>query len=137
VTLPLLDPGRRGYRWREVVTKLDGTARESEWMDADQVVLLVGQEAVSERDVRVVWLGGAGDVLGLRVDFWVVTQSGDEQTVSTFLRAGQDETVVTLPLDADGQLRYRYQIQRFSAQGEEIVRVGESESTVLVARSTG
>jgi len=58
--------------------------------------------------------------------------------VSTFLRAGQDvETVVTLPLDGEGRLRYRYQIQRITAEGgEDVVRVGEGQSNLLVARAT-
>ncbi len=138
VTIPLLDPGRRGYRWRQVLTKLDGTASQSEWSEADQAVLVIGQEAVSARDVRVVWVGDAGDTLGLRIDFWVLVSSGDEESVSTFLRAGQDvETVVTLPLDGEGRLRYRYQIQRITAEGgEDVVRVGEGQSNLLVARAT-
>ncbi|HYG62238.1 MAG TPA: hypothetical protein VEL74_06630, partial [Thermoanaerobaculia bacterium] len=100
-----------------------------------QSVLLVGREAAKAGDVRIVWVGAPGDAFGLRVDFWVVNGGGEELTVGAFLRTGEGQTTITLPLDGDGRLRYRYELRRLGPQGEELVRLGEGESNLLVVQA--
>ncbi len=135
--IPLLDPARRRYRWRQTILRADGTAAETEWEETDRSVLIVGSEAPAAGEVRVVWVGAAGDAFGLRVDFWVVTASGEEETTGVFLRTGEGQTTATLPLAEDGRLRYRYEVRRLGPQGEEVVRLGEGESNLLVVQAAG
>jgi hypothetical protein len=135
IAIPLLDRAHRAYRYRQTVVHTDGTVAEIDWADADQTMLLVGHEALAGGDVRVVWVGAPGDALGLRVDFWAVDRAGDEQNVAVFLAAGEKEKVATLPLDADGHLHYRYQVQRVTAQGQDVLRVGEDKSNLLVVQA--
>ena len=135
VQIPLLQRTARKYQWRQVALRKDGTASETEWAEVDQGVLPVGGERKRVGEVRVVWVGNQGNALGLRVDFRVSTSSGDDQNVSIFLRAGQDgEKSVTLPLDPEGRLRYRYEVKRFTESGEELVKTGEGDSGLLVVR---
>jgi hypothetical protein len=136
VRIPMVDPAARGYRWRETVFHADGTSVERSWGDADRSVLVVGREVASTRDVRVVWVGSAGDAFGLRVDFWVTTAPDHEETVATFLRPDQEGTV-TLPLDDEGALRYRFEVRRVGPEGETLVRAGEGESDLLVVQAFG
>jgi hypothetical protein len=137
VQIPLLDPDRRGYRWRQVLFRKDGTTSEAEWAEVDQALLVVGREPAQPGQVRVVWVGDAAGAFGLQVDFWVAGAAGDEENVPAFLRAGDGETSVRLPLDHQGQLRYRYQVRRFGPEGDEVVAVGTGESALLVVRATG
>jgi hypothetical protein len=137
VQIPLLDPERRGYRWRQVLFRKDGTTSEAAWAEVDQAVLVVGREPPPPGQVRVVWVGDAAGAFGLQVDFWVAQTLGAEEHVPAFLRATDGETTVQLPLDHQGQLRYRYQVRRFGPEGDEVVGVGTGESALLVVRATG
>jgi hypothetical protein len=135
VEIPLLRRDARRYEWRHLLLRKDGTASEGEWAEADQGLLLVGAERKSKDQVQIVWVGAPGGVLGLRVNFWVVVPGGEEEQTSVFLRAGQDtEKTATLPLDHDGRLKYRYEVNRFTAEGEELVKTGEGETNRLVVR---
>jgi hypothetical protein len=135
VQIPLLDRTKRSYQWRHTLVHPDGTTEEPDWVTTDRTLLVVGKGRETSREVRVVWVGPPGGALGVRVDFWIPTATGDESTVATFLRAGQDTERVALPLDPDGQLRYRYAITRITAQGEERLRTGESQSDLLVVQA--
>jgi hypothetical protein len=137
VQLPLLDPDRRTYSWRQVIFRNDGTTSEADWAEVDQALLVVGREPAPPGQVRVVWVGDTAGAFGLQVDFWVVQASGDEENVPAFLRAGDGETSVQLPLDPEGRLRYRYQVRRIGPEGDEVVRVGTGESGLLVVRAAG
>jgi hypothetical protein len=133
--IPLLQRAVRKYQWRQMVLRLDGTATETEWAEVDQGVLAVGGEQKKLGEVRVVWIGDQGTALGLRIDFSVSTSSGDDEKVSIFLRARQEqEKAITLPLDPDGRLHYRYEVRRFTETGEELVKSGEGDSGLLVVR---
>lgn len=137
VQIPLLDRTKRTYQWRQTIVRVDGTPGETDWASSDRTLLVVGKERETARDVKVVWVGSqGGDVLGLRVDFWIAAANGNENTFATFLGGGTDrERVVSLPLDPDSQLRYRYEVKRITAQREELVRAGESQSDLLVVQS--
>ena len=133
--IPLLKRTLRKYQWRQMVLRADGTAAETEWVEVDQGLLAVGGERKRDAEVRVIWVGDPGTALGLRVDFSVTASSGDEQNVSVFLRARQDqEKVVIMPLDPDGRLRYRYEVKRFTETGEELIKSDEGDSGLLVVR---
>ena len=135
VEIPLLRRGARQYEWRYIVLRQDGTASESQWAAADSGLLLVGSERKSTGEVRIVWVGSPGEALGLRVDFWIVVASGEEEQIGVFLRAGHDmEKTATLPLDGDGRLKYRYEVRRFTLAGEELVRTGQGETNLLVVQ---
>jgi hypothetical protein len=135
IQIPLLRRDARKYEWRHLVLRKDGTAVESEWTEADQGLLLVGGERKSKDQVQVVWVGTSGEALGLRVDFWVIAANGEEEQIGVFLRAGQDtEKTVTLPLDRDGRLSYRFEVKRLTADGEELVKTGRAETNLLVVR---
>jgi hypothetical protein len=137
VQIPLLRRDARRYEWRHLVLRKDGTAVESEWTEADQGLLLVGGERKSKDQVQVVWVGTAGEALGLRVDFWVIAPNGEEEQFGIFLRAGQDtEKTVTLPLNRDGKLSYRFEVKRLTADGEELVKTGQAETNLLVVRQS-
>jgi hypothetical protein len=135
IEIPLLDPAKRAYRFRQLVARTDGTKDETDWAAVDEAFLVVGREPPPPGQVRVVWLGDAGGALGVRVDFFVADASGAEQDVAAFLRAGEGETTVTLPLDGDGQLHYRYEVRKVSASGEELVKSGEAATNLLVVQS--
>lgn len=133
--IPLLQPTVRKYQWRQVVIRTDGTADQTDWTESDKGLLVVGQAKKTTGDVRVVWVGTPGDAYGLRVDFWVTPASGDDQNVSIFLRAGADgDKVATLPLDGDGHLQYRYEIRRVSPSGEDLVKSGTGDTSLLLAQ---
>ena len=85
--------------------------------------------------MRIVWVGAPGDALGLRVDFWVETGAPEDEQTSVFLRPGETEAKVTLPLDSEGRLRYRFEVSRFTAAGQEPVRRGEGETNLLVVQA--
>ncbi len=137
VRIALLDPARRSYDWRQTLFRVDGTAAEGNWTETDRGVLVVGRERAGSRQVRLVWVGSPGDALGLRVDFWIDREAGAEEQVSTFLRAGEGEARVTLPLGPEGRLAYRYEARRLSAGGEDVVQTGEGETDLLVLRVPG
>ena len=135
IQIPLLRRDARKYEWRHLVLRKDGTAVESGWTEADQGLLLVGGERKSKDQIQVVWVGTPGEALGLRVDFWVIAANGEEEQIGVFLRAGQDsEKTVTLPLDRDGRLSYRFEVKRLTADGEELVKTGQAETNLLVVR---
>jgi hypothetical protein len=135
--LPLLDAAKRTYSWRQTVFRLDGTSTQSDFASADASVLAPAWQKPTTADVRIVWVGAAGDAFGLRVDVWAETPSGDEQQVSAFLRTGVDgEKVVTLPLDGEGKLSYRYQAAKLSAAGETPVRSATEQSAPLLVVQT-
>ena len=135
VQFPLLDPAHRAYEWRQVLFRKDGTTGETDWATVDQAILVVGREPPPPGQVRVVWVGSQGAALALRVDFWASDASGAEQNVPALLRAGESETSVTLPLDAQGAVHYRYEVRRITADGDEVVRTGEGASSLLVVQS--
>jgi hypothetical protein len=135
--IPVFDATKRRYSWKQTVFKLDGTSTQSDFVDADTSVLAPPWQRPTTADVHVVWVGTPGSALGLRVDFWAETPAGDEQQVSTFLRAGVDgDKVVTLPLDADGALLYRYQATSVAASGETPVRNASAQSSPMVVLQT-
>jgi hypothetical protein len=134
--IPVLDPTRRGYRWRQVVFHPDGP-HETAWADADSRILVIGREAATTGEVRLVWVGDAAGVLGLRVDFAVAGAEGEHRT-GAFLRAGVDtEKVVPVPLDASGRLRYRYEVRAVRADAETLVRSATADSDLLVLQANG
>jgi hypothetical protein len=137
VQIPLLDPDLRSYWWRQVLLRNDGTTSDTDWAEVDQALLVVGREPAPPGAVRVVWVGDAAGAFGLQIDFWVAQASGDEENVPVFLRAGEGETTVRLPLGDQGGLRYRYQVRRIGPEGDEVVAVGEGETALLVVRATG
>ncbi len=135
VDLPLLDPARRTYRWRQTVFG-PGEPVATPWADADQRVLVVAGARPTTGRVRLVWVGDAAGAFGVRVDLRVTTASG-EDTVSTFLRAGVDlDTAVDVPLDAAGRLAYRFEVRRIGPEGEVLVQAGETQTGLLVVRAT-
>ena len=75
----------------------------------------------------------SGDALALRVDVWAQTASGEEQH-SELLRSGEQKAMA-LPLDGDGQLRYRWEVRRIGAAGEALVRSGEGATDLLVVQA--
>jgi hypothetical protein len=136
VSIPLLDPRRRTYQWRQIVFRSDGTTGETAWQDGDGRLLLVGGED-RPREVRVVWVGAAGDALGLRVDFRVTVADGAEERKSVFLQPGETDVRVSLPLDANGRLAYRFEVTRFTSSGASVLQSGASETDLLVVQSAG
>jgi hypothetical protein len=136
VQFPLLDRTKRTYRWRYTIVMADGTIQDGDWQMSDRTMLGPVRHRETARDVRVVWVGAAGDVLALRVDFRIAASTGDEHTLSTILVPGRDvERVVRIPLDPDGRLSYAFAVARVTAQGETPVRSGESQSEVLVVQA--
>ncbi|MGH8531191.1 MAG: hypothetical protein ACREV1_00325 [Gammaproteobacteria bacterium] len=136
IEIPVRDPQARRYRWRQIIFHQDGTANESAWAESEDSFLVAGREPRSDAEVRVMWVGAPGETLGLRLDFWVKGRSEEVQTVAAFLRAGEDQQIVTVPLDAEGRLDYRYEVRRFTATGEELLRAGESQSNLLVVQAS-
>ncbi len=62
---------------------------------------------------------------------------GIRKQVSAFLRAGADsDKIVTLPLDGDGKLTYRYQAAKISASGETPIRTATAQSSPLLVVQT-
>jgi hypothetical protein len=138
VEIPLLDPAKRQYQWRQTFLNADGTSDATAWAAADYDLLVVGQRIKTTADVRIVWVGAPGEVFGLRVDLWAKTATGDEQNFGVFMRApAETDKTVTLPLNADGVLEYRYEVRKETAGGEELVRSGTQQSSnLLVVQST-
>jgi len=135
VDIPLMDPTRRQYRWRQVVFKPSGPAA-TEWADSDKRTLVFGAEPATTAEVKLVWVGDPAGAFGLRVDFRV-SAAGGERTVGAFLRAGTDlDKAVTVPLDQAGRLRYRYEVRRVAPDGEHLVRSSEGDSDLLVVQAT-
>lgn len=135
VAFPLRDRTKRTFEWREVLVRADGTARETEWTSTDKTLLVAGAEAATTGDVRIVWVGDAANVFGLRVDLSVARDDGSTETRSTFLRAGQADATIAVPL-TDGQLVYRWEVRRIDAAGETLVRSGEGRSNLLVVQAS-
>ncbi|MEM7481952.1 MAG: hypothetical protein AAF481_12325 [Acidobacteriota bacterium] len=133
----LLDVRNRTYSWRQTLIRKDGTVHQTDWQDADQTVLVVGQDADPPPEIRIVWVGDPGDALGLRVDLWPTLPNGEDGVkLSTFLRAGEMEGRLTLPAGtAEGELRYRYAVSRFSAGGEEPVKEDRGTGGLLVVQT--
>lgn len=136
VAFPLLDRTKRTFDWREVLVRPDGTVRETEWTATDKSLLVVGAEQPTSGEVRIVWVGSPGTAFGLRVDLSVLRVDGSTDTRSTFLRAGQADTTVAVPLDPDRQLAYRWEVRRIDPGGETVVRSGESRSNLLVVQAS-
>src|SRR5208337_456731 len=135
IQVPLFNPAVRKYQWRQVVVNTDGTADQTEWAETDKSLLVAGAAKKTTADVRVVWVGAPGNALGLRVDFWVTPATGDDQNVSIFLRAGQDsDKTATLPLDGNGNLKYRYEVRRISADGEALMKSDTGNTSLLVVQ---
>jgi hypothetical protein len=135
--IPLLDPAKRQYRWQETIMLLDGTSETHDWTTVDSALLVVGKRKKTTADLQIVWVGQPGDIFGLRVDIWATDATGNEQKISVFLRApGETQKSATLPLGADGQLDYRFEIYRVSADGDHLVRSGDNQhSSLLVAQA--
>jgi hypothetical protein len=136
VPIALMDPSKRAFSWRQLLIHADGTTAQGDWADFDGSFLVVGREPPPPGQVRVVWVGAADGVLGLRVDFFVASASGPDENVATFLRSTGDSTVL-LPLDPTGHLQYRYEVRRVTTAGEDLVRSGEGSSNLLVVQATG
>ena len=133
--VPILDATRRTYSWREAVFAPTGPV-QTDWADTSDGVLVVGAAAPTTAQVQLVWVGDAAGAFGLRVDLTATTKAG-ERSVSTFLRAGVDaDKPVTVPLDPQGRLSYRYQVRRVAADGETLVQAGEGLTALLVVRAT-
>jgi hypothetical protein len=136
VDIPLLDPAKRQYQWRQTFLNADGTSDTTDWATADYDMLIVGQRPKITGDVHIVWVGAPGDIFGLRVDLWARTATGDEQNVGVFMRApAQTDATVTLPLNADGVLEYRFEVRKIVAAGEELIRSGAQQSNLLVVQN--
>jgi hypothetical protein len=137
ITLALVDPDNRGYQWRKVVVRVDGTSSSTEWAEADVMLLAVDDAPPSAAAVRVTWLGDRADALAMRADFYHSPGPGraDEQVASALLQPTEPDTVVQLPLDPDGRLRYRYEVRRIDDTGETLVRTGEDSARLLVVRT--
>lgn len=135
VEIPLLHPERRKYAFRVVTFRVDGTTREEDWKPADQGLLLVGHEE-PPRAVRVVLITASPGTLAVRVDLWVTAESGEDESTSVLLRPGvASEKVVALPLAPGAALAYRYEVRRYGESGEELVRVGEGTTGLLVVQA--
>jgi hypothetical protein len=136
--IPLLDPAKRQYRWQETIMLLDGTSEAHDWTTADSALLVVGQKKKTAADLQIVWVGQPGDIFGLRVDIWATDAGGNEQNTSVFLRApGETQKSATLPLAADGQLDYRFEIHRMSAEGDQLIRSGDNQHSALLVAQSG
>jgi hypothetical protein len=136
VDIPLLDPAKRSYQWRQTLLNLDGTSDASDWTTADYDLLVVGQRPKASGDVQIVWVGATGDIFGLRIDLWAKTPTGDEQNVGVFMRApAETEKTVALPLNPQGTLDYRYEVRKVTAAGEDLIRSGAQQSNLLVVQS--
>jgi hypothetical protein len=135
--VPLLDPTKRQYRWQETILYLNGGTETHDWATADSALLVVGEKKKTTGDLQIVWVGQPGDIYGLRVDVWATDAAENEQNVSVFLRSGADaQKNATLPLGADGQLDYRFEVHRLSSDGDQLVRSGDSQhSSLLVVQS--
>jgi hypothetical protein len=68
----------------------------------------------------------------MRVDLWAPDGSGNEQQLSTFLRAGQTEAAISLPRLEGQPLSYRVEVRRLSAGGEELVRSEQGQTSNLI-----
>lgn len=136
--IPLLDPAKRQYRWRETIMRLDGTSEAHDWATVDSALLVVGEKRKTTADLQIVWVGSPGDIFGLRIDIWAMDAAGDEQPVSLFLRApGETQKSATLPLGADGRLDYRFEVHRLSADGDALVRSGDDQHGALLVVQSG
>ena len=93
------------------------------------MLLVSGMEKKNTADIRAVWVGDPAGALGMRIDFWVAPN--DDACASLFLVVGGDKTV-TIPLDPDGRVRYRYEVQRVTASGQEPVKTDTGETTLLI-----
>ena len=136
--IPLLDPAKRQFRWQETIMLLDGTSETHDWAAADSALLVVGQRKKTTADLQIVWVGQPGDIFGLRVDIWARDATDNEQNVSVFLRApAETQKSATLPLGADGQLDYRFEVHRMNADGDQLVRSGDSQHSALLVVQSG
>lgn len=129
--IPLLHGDRRTYRWRSLVVRRDGTLAEFDAEAAEEAVLVLRDERPLARELTIALVGEAHDLLGVRVELWARNAKGDEEQASAFVQPGQ-RVSVTLPLDRDGALRYRYETRRYRAEGEEPGRSGEGDRALLV-----
>ncbi len=136
IQVPLRDRSVRAFRWRQTVFFLDGRIEESDWEEADKAVLVVGPPAPPERAIRVVMVGTLGGrVLGLRVDIYVDTPEGETVSFSElFMQGGDPQREVVLPLQADGTLKYRYEVSHVTMEGPEPIRSGEDTRPMLLVR---
>ena len=138
VEIPLLDAKNRTYEWTQTVLRLDGTVSQEEWTESTKSILVVGASKKTSGDVRIVLVGAPPETAGVRVDLWAVDANGEEQSAAVFLIPGSaTEKVASLPLDTEGRLSYRYEVRRISAEGEELVKLGEGESALLVVNGGG
>lgn len=134
LAIPLLDPAKRAYEWRQTVFLIAGAAEESDWQTADRGVLAVGNEAAPPRRLRVVWVGDPGDAFGLRIDVWLITgDGGEEGPLSTFLRTGETDTAIELPA-GEGTPEIRYEVRRLDSGGEMLTGSGRVRSSLLVVQ---
>ena len=133
VEFALIDPQKRAYRWHGTFFKADGTTAETPPVETDRGLIVVTMPHAAGTDVRIMWVGAPGAAAGLRVDFWTMLPSGEEQNVAVFLRAGTDtQATATLPADGNGALHYRYEVHRIGATGAELLRSGQETTTLLV-----
>ncbi len=136
--IPLLDPAKRQYTWRETIMFLDGTTETRDWATVDSALLVVGEKKKTTGDVQIVWVGQPGDIFGLRIDIWAKDAADNEQNVSVFLRAAAEtQKSATLPLGAGGQFDYRFEVHRVSADGDQLVRSGDSQHSALLVVQSG
>jgi len=141
VTLALTDVAERGYEWQATVLRADGTSAVTPWRTADSSLLLVTDDTAGRASVRVVWLGGTGSALAMRVDFWTPAPSGGEQQVaSALLQPTSTDVTVTWPgpgLAAGAAPSYRYEVHRLDAAGDTVVSRGTDGGGLLVVRTDG
>jgi hypothetical protein len=128
VRIPIRDPRRRTYQWRQRIEHADGTITESSLRSADQAVLVA--EPLTH-DVRVYCIWRSSAALGVRVDF-VVTTSAEEQKTSILLEPDQRQSTIALPFDAKGGTRYRYEAKLLTPGGDTLLSAGEMEARNLV-----
>jgi hypothetical protein len=99
---------------------------------------VVGEKKKTTGDLQIVWVGHPGDIFGLRIDIWATDAADNEQNVSVFLRApSETQKNATLPLSAGGQLDYRFEVHRLSADGDQLVRSGDDQHSALLVVQTG
>lgn len=136
VQFPLRDRLQRTYEWRQTRLAQDGTSDVTDWLASDRTLLVVGGEVAAATEVRVIWVGTAGGALGLRVDLYADGAAGRLPPASAFLRAGQQEAAIKLPPGAVTPVSYHFEVRRFDAGGETLVRSGDGRSNLLVVQAT-
>lgn len=120
----------RGWRYRQVLVRTDGTVDELDWVETEESTVVVGRVGAPEPELRVVLVGELGAALGVTVRVWSLGHEAEARTLFFHAAGAREERVRLSPVD--GGLSYGFDIRRVTAEGEVPVRAGEDESQVLV-----